>query len=204
MPNIFKDFVADLSSDFSSSQQKTPPQHTFLIEKSKSDPAQLSFIYDANFGSSSEPRWSIINNKAGNPDVLIYRGGSHPNNVFGDARISSLSGSANLSLRGIPVKLKKSSMSDSYSVETPQHGTMKWKPNPMTGSGLQLHDSAGVMIAKFQSSGFAASSPKQLLMFAPADEFMMDLIVLSGMTIKRLKREDNEAAAEIIQAVAGS
>lgn len=204
MPNIFKDFVTDLSSDFSSSKPAATAQRTFLIEKSKSDPAQLSFIYDANYGPNSRPVWSIINNKAGNPDVLIYQGESHPNNVFGDSKISSLSGSATLSLRGIPVKLKKSSMSDSYSVETQQHGKMKWKPNPMTGSGLQLHDSSGMLVAKFQSPGFASSGPKQLLVFVPADEFMMDLIVLSGMTIKLLKRQENEAAGEIIQAVAGS
>ena len=130
MPNIFKDFVADLSTEFSSSKH-TPAQHTFLIEKSKSDPAQLLFIYDALYGANSAPVWSIINNKAGNPDVLIYKGDSHPNNVFGDATISSMSGSATLSLRGIPVKLKKNSLSDSYSIDTQQHGKLKWKPKTL-------------------------------------------------------------------------
>ncbi len=195
--------LSGMLSDFGGSKTTSSAVHTLEIRKSQADPAQLAFIHAAGAPENSEPLWSVLNNKAGNPDILIYKGSSHPHNVFGDGSLSSLSGSATLSMRGVPIKVKASSLGEGYSVESQQLGKMKWKPNPMTGTGLQLHDSSGTVIAKIKSSGLGIG-PKSLVVYVQADEFLMDLIVFTAMAVKTIKRTEDETAAEVIQAVAGA
>ncbi|KAK3190661.1 hypothetical protein K4F52_003352 [Lecanicillium sp. MT-2017a] len=195
--------VSSLFSDLGVSKAASTAVHTLEIRKSQADPAQLVFIHAAGAPENSDPLWSILNKKAGNPDILIYKGSSHPHNVFGDGSFSSFSGSAKLKMRGVPIKVKASSLGEGYNVESQQLGKMKWKPNPMTGMGLQLHDSSGTMIAKIKSSGLGMG-PKSLVVYVQADEFLMDLIVFTAMAVKTIKKTEEEVASEVVQAVAGA
>lgn len=80
-------------------------------------------------------------------------------------------------------------------------GTLKWSPSQLTCNGLELIDSAGRKVAKFKSSGISGfGGTKELEILVPCDELLVDLIVLSGMAIRALRKGENEAAAEIIGA----
>ena len=200
MPSLFSSMLSDF---IPGSSKASNALQTLEIRQSKADPAQLMFVHAAGAPEDSEPLWSILNNKAGNPDILIYKGSSHPHNVFGYGSFSTFSGSATLKMRGIPVKVKSNSLSESYTVESQQMGKMKWKPNPTTGMGLQLYDSSGTVVAKINSSGFGMGT-KSLVVYVPANEFLLDLIVFSAMVVRTMKQAQEETTSEIVQAVAGA
>lgn len=201
MPSRFSSMLSDFMSG--NPKASSSALHTFEIRQSKADPAQLVFIHAAGAPEDSEPMWSVLNNKAGNPDILIYKRSSHPHNVFGDGSFSTFSGSAALKMRGIPVKIKSNSLTESYTVESEQTGKMKWKPNPTTGMGLQLYDSSGAVVAKTKSSRFGMGT-KSLVVYVPVNEFLMDLIVFSAMVVRTMKQAQEETTAEVVQAVAGA
>jgi hypothetical protein len=100
--------------------------------------------------------------------------------------------------------MKMSQLSGNFSLHCPPMGYLKWKVNPITGSGLELVDSSGTKLAKFKSAGFPGlGGEKRLEILVPCDGWFLELALLSGIAAKAIKKNLEEIASEVAQAVAG-
>lgn len=189
MPSFF-------SSLGSSSKPVTESKRIFYVEKSPNDPTHV-FLRDAYAPSNGPPMRSVIFNKSGNgPDVLFFQAFPHPNNQIGHTtQMSSFSGTAELNLKGLSVTLRKSlmSMSESYKVGTQQRGNFKWKPNLLRTEMELVDEQGGTVLAKFNTGAASfggGGERKELHIFEHVDEFLLDMILFSGMTARRLQKDD--------------
>lgn len=84
-------------------------------------------------------------------------------------------------------------------------GKMKWK-SKMSGA-LVLRDEGGLELAKYDSSaGFKGASAAKFEILVPVDDYVLDVIVVTGMAAVKMLEKDKtalEVMAEVIGGVAG-
>ena len=89
----------------------------------------------------------------------------------------------------------------SHSFECPSVGRFKWGTSSLGfGSKLELSDSDGTKLARLEPGA-------RLELMVSCNDFILDLIVTSGMAVAYKKGKDGkgiEAASEVISALAGS
>jgi hypothetical protein len=116
---------------------------------------------------------------------------------------SSLSGSTTMDVHGQKVKVEQSweGMQYGKNVKSP-HGTLKWRAG--SGGLQELRDGQDV-IARGKLPGLSRSEP-YLEIFIAADEFTMDMIISSWITMLDCQKSEGEqlgALAEVVGAIAG-
>lgn len=79
---------------------------------------------------------------------------------------------------------------------------MKWRSG-LSGRRIQLSDGSGTKVAKCQVGLPVLGGANKLEVLVPCDDFMLDLIVVSGMTAAQMTNMTEEAAGEIVQALVG-
>lgn len=118
--------------------------------------------------------------------------------IIGTAKFHSISGKIDISLHGQEMLVKTSGLSSTYGFIAPNAGKLKWKQDALTGTGLDLVDEAGVKLAKFKPG-------KRLDLLVPCNDYFLDMIILSGISVARMlgKKETADAIGEVIAAAAG-
>lgn len=115
--------------------------------------------------------------------------------IIGTAKYHSISGDVDLSLHGQPLVMKQRILSESYNFVVPSIGKLKWKQENSTT--LELLDSAGMKLARFKVG-------KRMEVLVPPSEYLLDIMVLSGMAAARQLKVGQvaEGVGEFISAVA--
>ncbi|KAL6250849.1 hypothetical protein RBB50_003152 [Rhinocladiella similis] len=185
-----------------------------LLRLCPADP-NLTLIHPAGYPVDAPPLYTAI---ISSDKVSLYRGYINPGNLVGTTSTSSLSHSATLSLYGQQMPMKMSQMSGNFTLQWPPPSssstgtgtTLKWKPDQMTGSSLELFDGSGSgsgrKLAKLKSSKsmMSSSSERGFEINVPCDELFLNMVLLSGLAAKVGTKKNNEAASEVIQALVGS
>lgn len=96
-----------------------------------------------------------------------------------------------------------SQMSGSLKFEAPPLGELKWKRSELTNNPNQLIDANGYVLANLKSSSISGTA-KGLQMLIPGDEFLVELVLLSGMAAKMVVMLQEKVAGEVASAVAGA
>ena len=186
--------VSRLVSRLSDEPKSSNTHQTITLRPSPKD-KNLTLIHLAGHPIDAPPLYTVI---AASENVSVYRGHLAPVNLIGTADSSSMA------LRGQHLKMRMSQMSGNLSLEWPPTGTLKWKPDMLTGSSLDLSDNSGRNLAEFKSTNMLKPSEKVIEIHVPGDEVFMALVVLSGLAAKAATRKNTEAASEIVQALAGT
>ena len=123
-----------------------------------------------------------------------------------EVRFHSLSTTnVDMQLHGQHLKIKNDGFSSTYTMDDPRAGKLKWKSS---SKALELTDSAGTMLAKYQRKGaIGRSDGKRLDILIPCDDLFLDLIVVSALAVGRKREKDSkdaEAAGEVVSALAGA
>ncbi|KAL5358603.1 hypothetical protein BJX96DRAFT_173595 [Aspergillus floccosus] len=185
-----------VSSSFSpqSQQMAVPSSRVYTLRTSPAD-RHTTLLQPAGYPETSPPAFSVTVSKTTKPNVVIYRGAAHASPPIGDARFHTFSSTTDVTLRGEPVRMKQSQLSGSFAVETGRWGSFKWHLNQMTGSSLELKDSAGRVMAvlKSRAGGFGE---RKLEILVPCEERFVELIVVTGMVGMVVTREVFRAGAE--------
>lgn len=190
--------MADLlSSVFGSASGSN--NNSVVLRQSMLHPGMIH-IQPVGASKDAPPLYDAVTHSLSKPNVCLYRGPSQSNQLLGDARFHSLSSKIDLTLMGQAFSMKQSQLSGSLTVDHPQLGRFKWSLNQLTMSSLELSDSSGRSLAKLKSSGIPGLGGKKIEMFVSVDDYMMDLIVLSGV----VAMVQTKALKEVINAVAGA
>lgn len=180
--------MSDLFSSLSSRQPGSECVSTsFILESCSQDP-NLTLATPAGYPLDSPPLYSIAQVKGAKPDILLFRGQNHYNNIIGDVLLPQMSSTTKMSLRGQGMSLKMSQSSGNFSLECPM-GIFKWKTNQWTGSGLSLYDSSGSKIARH--------SKKRLEVYVPCSEAFTELVLLSATAANAMNESMAEAVVEV-------
>lgn len=96
-------------------------------------------------------------------------------------------------------------MADGYKFAWPAAGKLKWKTK--SNGSLLLRDDNRRELARYNASaGFAGASAAKFEILVPVDDYMLDMIVVTGLAAVKMLGKDKkaiEAVGEIIGAVAG-
>lgn len=186
--------VSRLVSSLSDEPKSSNTHQTITLRPSPKD-KNLTLIHLAGHPLDAPPLYTVI---AASDNVSVYRGNLAPVNLIGTADSSSIT------LHGQQVKVRSSQISGNLSLEWPTAGTLKWKPDMLTGSSLDLSDNFGRNLAKLKSTSMLKPSEKVIEILVPCDEVFTASVVLSGLAAKAATRKNMEAASEIVQALAGT
>lgn len=114
---------------------------------------------------------------------------------------SFTSTSTDIIFHGQHFKLKPDMITGtSYNFTTPQIGKFKWSSGLSLSGSMVLKDPRGVKLAKLKPG-------KSLEVLVPCDDFILDLIVVSGLAAQKKQHKDAESAsqvADVVGAVAGA
>jgi hypothetical protein len=196
------ELVSRLLASKSLSHHHNNPPRVLHLRQSENNP-NLTTVNPANDMKNASPLYSVIISEKAKPNVLIYRGDPDARNITGRANFHSMSSTADLALGGHQMSLKMSQTSGNFSLGGAPFGKLKWKVNQLTGGSLELYDSSGVKLALMKSTGLLGMGVKKIEILVPCNDLFVDLIVLSGMSAKAYKRAMDDAAAEVIDAIAG-
>ncbi len=96
-------------------------------------------------------------------------------------------------------------MGDGYKFEVAPIGKLKWKTK--SSGALLLLDENKHELAKYDSSaGFKGAGAAKFEVLVPADDYLLDVIVVTGMAAVKMAEKDKkalEAVGEVVGAVAG-
>lgn len=184
----------------------THPPQVLVFIKSPNDPKTTLISVTDELGRMV-PLYSSTASKSSKPNVQISRlpavgisNLQHPVPI-GSGTIRSLASTIDMMLRGQDIKMKQNQLSMSgHSFECPSVGKFAWGTRGLGSSKtLELSDSNGTKLAKLEPG-------LKLEVLVPCNDFILDMIVASGMVVAFKKGKDDkegEVASEIIQAVAG-
>ncbi|KIX06272.1 uncharacterized protein Z518_04247 [Rhinocladiella mackenziei CBS 650.93] len=171
---------------------------TLTFQPSQFDPNTM--IVQRMVNGATIPSYSITKSKNTLTFSRIDAGNTmiQPPSI-GSATIHSLSSNVDISLFGHHISMKCSQLSGNYTLTCPPMRKLKWE-NSMSGSTLKLIDtSSGSQLVKLKKD--------TLQVFVPCDDFLLDLIVISGTVAGQEQKKINNAAAnaagDVISAVVG-
>ncbi|KPM44543.1 hypothetical protein AK830_g1977 [Neonectria ditissima] len=192
-------------SNFLSSTEKpsNPGSQIFQIRPSPHGHGLL-VVHPAGYPKDAPPMYCIKVKPSSKPNVVLSRGPMSPQTTVGHARFHFFSSTTELFVRGQPVPLKASTFSGKFTMDIPGMGKFKWKPNQLTGTSFELFDGAGRKLAKLGSAGLLAFGEKKLELMVPCDDFFLDLVLLSAISVKELSKIAGEAASGATEAVIGA
>jgi hypothetical protein len=149
--------MSRLASGLSDELKLSSTYQTITLRPSPKDKS-LTLIHLAGHAIDARPLYTAI---VASENVSVYRGHLAPVNLIGTADSSSLT------LHGQHAKMKTSQMSGNLSMEWPPTGTLKWNPDMLTGSSLELSDNFGRNLAKFKATSMLKPSEKVIEMQVP-------------------------------------
>lgn len=188
----------------SPSPQGTSPNNgsqTLLIRPSPSN-ENLLLIIPTGSPKDAPPLYTI-SKRLTNPNFVLHRGLPAPENTIATASMHISTSTVDMSVYNQPMVIKYNSMTGSWSFDT-NLGKFKWKLNPYTGTGFELHDQPGNKIAKYGSAGLMNFGEKQVTLYVPGDEFFTVMVVLSAVASKDLIEVIDEVVGEVAGALAGA
>jgi hypothetical protein len=133
-------------------------------------------------------------------NVILFRGDPDPKSTVGDAHFHSHSSTTDLMLHGQPMRMKMNQITGTFTIRHPIMGDLKWKAHDLTGSSLELRDGGGRKLARLKSGGLRKSG-KKFEILVPCQDSFVELVLLSGMAAKAVKKATDEALAEVLGAV---
>ncbi|KAF5018896.1 hypothetical protein F66182_9115 [Fusarium sp. NRRL 66182] len=172
----------------------------FSIRPNSSD--DLLFITPAGAPKEAPPLYTV-SKRLTKPSFVVFRGHPSPENTIATATMHLTSSTVDLSVYNQHMVIKNSSLSGSWSFDTPNMGKFKWRVNPLTGTGFELSDQAGQKLAKYGNAGLARLGEKQLAVYVPGDEFFMVTVLLSAVASKELAKVIDKVVGEVAGAVGG-
>ena len=155
--------------------------------------ANILVVHDVNISRDAAPLYSIVLSQSTKPNISLHKGQVDPRTTIGTATFHSFSYSTDMSLYGRSIPLKMNQLTGNFSLRGPPIGGMKWKYDDLTSRSLVMRDNLGNKLAKLKSIGF--SGERQLEILVPCDEFLVELMMLSGIAAKMVSKKVNEAAA---------
>jgi hypothetical protein len=183
----------------SSSSSGPPPSHHLIVRPSPHD-SKLMLVHSVDQNPEQAAPLYYITGSA-EKQQLLHAGPAppHPGSVVGSYTSSTWGlASTKISLRGQDLGVRARDLGSAWAVQSSQWGRLEWKPHPLTGTGLYLHDEdRGVKVAAFKSNGLAKAGEKQLLVFVPCDFYLVEMILLTALAAKQLKRSSDEAMGEL-------
>lgn len=189
--------------DIHGTKQRTPSpgRVSFCIRPAPWDSKRI-LVHPAGYPIEAPPVLSLVTSGT-SPNVVLSRGwGGGPYDVIGTAKLPNMfSSTSHLTLRGQPLDMRMSSMSGSFSLESGSIGRLKWKTDGLSGKTLELWDQSGTRIAEFGSRGHFKG--EKYIDMVPGDEYFVELVLLSGMTVRAVNKTIDEAAMEAVGSVVG-
>lgn len=152
-------------------------------------------VRPANYPPQSPAMYTLFNAPDGSV-VLYYSNDTRPHNIIASARPGALT------VRGRQMSCKKSGLSGSIRLET-HMGNFKWKADESGSSTLAMQDGAGKTVAKYKSKGMLGAE-KQLQIMVQCDDFFVEMALVTALVMKQSASEQNEAAIEVVSALAGA
>lgn len=181
------------------------PTHTLFF--CPSDLGEHITVHHSSFPQEAPPLFTIqmadgMSLSSNEPDYRFFQNG----HFMGDARCSLSSSKVHMTLRGKPILMKQSELSGNFSLDVQPLPSLKWKVNQVTGGSLTLCDEHGAKLAKIGKTSMmnGADAGQKLEIFVPADDFFVDLCVVSGYAAWIINRTNNKVVKEVVQALAGS
>ena len=202
MPSLssFVDLLSGPSSD-STPTYNTSPSQILTLHRSPKD-SKTTLIYRAG---DSIPLYIVTTNKASKPQVKISRlfANGTQEIPIGAATIPSLSSTINIALGNFSFGLKQNQLTgDSYSFTCLPLPKMKWRTG-LLGTSMELSDASRTKLATYHAGLPVVGRGKRLEVLVPVDDFLLDLIVITGMTAAHVNKITEAAVSEAASAVAG-
>lgn len=175
---------------------------SFTIRPATWDPSKY-LVHPAGYPIEAPPIYSIVASKDQSPNVVVFSGwGAGPHDVIGDGKYpKTFHSTCPLTLRGQPLDMRMSqSGSGEFKFDHPVMGHMKWKPDILSSSRMELRDGSGRRVATF---GKGKKGEKSLDVIQ-GDLYFIELVILSGITAINLNKGMTEAAAEIFGSILGA
>ncbi|KAK7408715.1 hypothetical protein QQX98_009131 [Neonectria punicea] len=199
-----KGSISNFLSGSSTQKPSNPGSQVLHIRPSPHD-SKLLVVHPVGYPKDAPPMYSIKVSQSSKPNVVVSRGLMSPQSTVGHAIFHMFfSTTSELSVRGQPIPLKASHFSGKFTMDVPGIGRFKWKPNQLTGTSFELYDGAGMKLAKLGSAGLLAFGEKKLELMVPCDDFFLDLVLLSAMSVKEMSKIATEAVGEASSAVVGA
>lgn len=197
MSSFFSSVLGSVSGSLSGPNSMSfGPARVLSIRTSKQD-GNLILIHPANIPPDAPPQFTVTSSP-----VVMYYGHPSNNHVAGTVTSSTWSSTTQLTVRGQPMSMKKSSTTGHNTIECSM-GMFKWKStSELSGSSISLFDSQGTRLAKLKTVGLGGE--KQLEVFVNCDDYLLEIMLVSGVAAKKIAKAETEAAIEVLQAVAGA
>ena len=193
------DRLSGLFSSSNSSGGGNVVTQAYNINMSELDALRLTKIHPAGAPPESPPVYSFTGSESTTPNTVLYWGMPTPHGIIGEGTFSTFSSKVDMRLRNMPMNMKKSQMSESFSLESPVTGRLKWKTSEMSGSTLYLKDEQGTRIARMKSS----LHNKVLEIHVPCNPMFAEAVLFSALTVKSIKKDDAKTAVDVMSSVLG-
>lgn len=102
-----------------------------------------------------------------------------------------------LHLRGMPMMLRQSQLSENFTVDCNMTGPMKWKKSELSGSSLSLYDGSGTKIAKLASG----IGNKTLEIYINCNDAFAEIVLFTAVTAKIIHKMNEETAIDVVSSV---
>jgi hypothetical protein len=188
------------------------PNHTVLTFRPSPFDQNSTLIERANHDYTTTPLYSISSPK-GSKNVEVYRIGVGHRPIqptrIGSAKYSSMKSRTDIDFNGHTVKLSHGMSGANYKFKCPgpMQSEMKWCTKS-SGALLLKDGDTGRELAKYDSSGgFKGASAAKLEILVPVDDYLLDVIVVTGMAAVKMYDKDKTAAevlGEVLGGVAGA
>jgi hypothetical protein len=203
MPSLssFSRLLSGPSSDPSPTYNASPSSQTLTLHRSLKD-SNTTLIHRAG---DPIPLYIVTTDMASKPQIQISRLFANGTRKIpiGAATFPSLSTSVNISLGNFSFDLKQNQLiGDSCSFTCPPLPKMKWRAGLLGGS-MELSDTSRTRLARYKAGLPVVGGGKKLEVLLPCDDFILDLIVVSGMTAAHMNKMTEKAVSEVAQALAG-
>ncbi|KAJ9613068.1 hypothetical protein H2200_003009 [Cladophialophora chaetospira] len=196
-------FSRILGTSEGSHHPTSQPTQVLTFRPSPFDP-NSTLIERSNPDYTTTPLFSITSVK-GTKEVQVSRIGSGNQSIqptrISSSKYSSLWCATEITLGGQQIKLSTSDMGDGYKFACPPIGKMRWK-SKMSSGALILRDENKVELARYDASaGFKGAGAAKLDILVPVDDWLLDVIVVTGMAAVKMLEMDKksvEVASEVI------
>lgn len=187
----------------SSNQQSSTSHRVFVLRPSPKD-EHVTAIYPAGWIPDSPPLYSVVTSQNSSPNILLFRGGPITQNsrAIGDAKFSLMSSKMALSLNGQSMRMVTSQMSGDLTLESPA-GKFKWEVNHLKDGLVELFDGSLFKLARLKIGGLYRNAEETLEILCPCNDYMLDLVLLSGMVAKAQTETMEETALEVFRGIIG-
>jgi hypothetical protein len=180
---------------------------TFIERTNYIPDLNQSHAHTQAHATTTTPLFSLVSQKS-SKEVHIYRVGASNHAIqptlIGSSRYSSLKSATEIHLAaGQSIKVSSSGAGDGYKFTCAPFGRMKWK-SKMSGA-LVLQDENRIQLARYEYSegGIKGVGTAKLEILVPADDYLLDVIVLTGVAAVKMQAKDKTALKVVAEVVGG-